>query len=501
MLIWTLAKKDLRLLLGDRRAVVLLLAMPVLFILVLGIALGDDRLRVSIVDLDKGEADPLAGSLAEPWSKVVLSDLEQAGGIRVEVLASREEAQRLVNGRKRAAVLVFGPDFSRQMSRCSFLEDGINPFNRDGVDLRQLDAELLRDETQGTAAAVIEQAAQVTLLRVVLPWMIGRAFAKIGDREFIDRLGSKVELEPLPGLRKVKLEKLLSTVKQKQDVGAGVQKALQELYPEYNLTGRTWRDLTQPAEDRRRARAIAVFGTSPDAGFPATLPWAALYLNQPKEGRSPGDAETASGGGLLNRGALRYQSLVPSYTVMFAFFLVLTVGWLFVAERRQGTLKRLRAAPLSDTQILFGKLVPCFLLSVAQGLFLLIAGKLVFGMSWGSQPLWLVPVVLATSFAATGLALLVAGVARTEAQVAVYGTLLVLVLAGVSGCLMGDPELMPESMKLLSRVTPHAWALDGYSQLLLRENPNLTLVGQACAVLSAFGAGFVALAWAVLRLD
>src|SRR5215467_4411856 len=99
-------------------------------------------------------------------------------------------------------------------------------------------------------------------------------------------------------------------------------------------------------------------------------------------------------------------------------------------------------------------MVPCFVLSLAQGFLLLAAGKLVFGMSWGVQPLWLAPVVVATSFAAMGLALLVASVARTETQVAIYGTLLVLVLAGVSGCLM-PRELMPEQMKQLSRVTPH----------------------------------------------
>ena len=59
MLVWTLAKKDFRLLLRDPRAVVVLLAMPLIFILVLGVSLGegfgqkpDDRLRISIVNLD-----------------------------------------------------------------------------------------------------------------------------------------------------------------------------------------------------------------------------------------------------------------------------------------------------------------------------------------------------------------------------------------------------------------------------------------------------------------
>jgi ABC-type multidrug transport system permease subunit len=185
---------------------------------------------------------------------------------------------------------------------------------------------------------------------------------------------------------------------------------------------------------------------------------------------------------------------------MFAFFLVLTVGWLFVGERRQGTLRRLQAAPVTHTEILVGKLVPCFLLSLGQGLFLLGAGRLVFGMSWGPDPAWLLPVVLSTSIAAMGLALLVASLARSETQVAIYGSLLVLVLGAVSGCLM-PRELMPDEMKHLSRLTPHAWALDAYNELLLSPDPNYMIVATACGVLAGFGLVFVALAWWFLRLD
>ena len=158
--------------------------------------------------------------------------------------------------------------------------------------------------------------------------------------------------------------------------------------------------------------------------------------------------------------------------------------------------------PCRAAQILLGKLLPCFLLSVAQGFFLLGAGKLIFGMSWGNDPLWLVPVVICTSLSAMGLALLVAAIARTEAQVAIYGTLLVLVLAGLSGCLMGDRELMPENMQQLSLITPHAWALVAYKQLLANPgDPNVHLVVRSCAVLVGFGAVFIGLAWTFLRLD
>jgi ABC-2 type transport system permease protein len=85
--------------------------------------------------------------------------------------------------------------------------------------------------------------------------------------------------------------------------------------------------------------------------------------------------------------------------------------------------------------------------------------------------------------------------------VAIYGTLLVLMLAGISGCLMGDRDLMPETMQEISRFTPHAWALDAYRQLLTSPSPNYALVGEACAVLTAFGVGFILLAWGALKLE
>ncbi len=442
MLIWTLARKDLRLLLRDPRAVVVLLAMPLIFILVLGVSLGegfgqkpDDRLRISVVDQDQPFLDPVTKEELE-WSKTVARDLAQTAGIRVEVIPTLEEAETLVKSGKRAAVIVFGPKFSERVTNSSFLIGGVNPLFRDGVDIEALDARMLIDPTQLTAASIIEQVGQVTMLRVVLPWMIGRAFEKIGTQ-----------------------------------MGPFVKNTLQAMFPNYNLTGTTWQALTRAEEREEQGAEVSVY-------------------------------EAEQGTGLLGRGAQRYQTLVPSYTVMFAYFLVLTVGWMFVAERRQGTLKRLRAAPLSRSEILLGKLLPTFALSIAQGLFLLLAGKLIFDMSWGDNPGWLLLVVLTTSLSAMGLALLVASVARSEAQVAIYGTMLVLVLAGISGCLMGDRDLMPENMKQFSLITPQAWALIAYKQLLASGGAaNLTLVAQSCLALTGFGVVFLILAWCFLRLD
>jgi ABC-type Na+ efflux pump permease subunit len=446
MPILTLAAKDLRLLLRDSRSAVILLLMPLVLVLVLGLALGegfgqkpDDRLRISVVNLDNG----LGSYGAYPpkaWSEVVIDDLSATPDIRLEIIADRGEAERLVAAGKRPAVIVFEPEFSERMHRCSFLTKAdpppLNPLGRDGVRLREVGVDLLADPTQPVAASVIEQVAQVTMLRVVVPWMIGRAFEYLGKMPLI---------------------------------GSTITRTLQDVFSNYNFTSKTWAGLTKSAEREGNLKNRSAYSGS-------------------------------DGSGLLKRGAIRYQVLVPSYTVMFAFFLVLTVGWLFVAERKHGTLVRLCFAPLTRGQILLGKLLPCLAVSLFQGFFLLVAGKLVFGMNWGKDPLVLLPVVVSTSFAAVGLAMLVASISRTETQVAVYGTLLVLVLGGVSGSLM-PRDLMPESMKHASLVTPHAWALDAYSQLLVNPQPDLGVVTTSCLVLLCFGAAFLVIAWWRLDLE
>ena len=498
MVIWALAKKEMRLLLRDRMAVIVLLGMPLVFILLWGLMLGenfgqknaDEKLRIYVVDLDQGTGL----SPGVPWSKEVYEDLSGTAGIRVEYLPSRDDAERRIRKHKVAAVLVLGTDFSNRVNQCSFLADGVNPFHRDGVYLDKIDAVLLKDPKQPGAAAIIDQVAQVSLLRVILPWMIGKAFERLSDQQFIQLLGEKVQL-PLPnnllvraafgGGDKVALKKMLDLAsgsdekearEYRRKVGMGVQEALKEQFKKYDLTGKTWATLTRSTDEKPGEGAAAA---------PEGTHWSDF-------------------------GAQRYQQLVPSFTVMFPFFLAMVVGWVFVTERRQGTLKRLRFAPVSRVQILLGKLLPVFVLSMGLAAFLLLAGRFIFQMNWGPEawPLWeqiawLLPIVVATSFASMGLALLVAAVSRSEIQVALFGALPVLVMALVSGCIL-PREMMTASAQALSWFTPHGWALAAYRELLGDDPhyiPDLWLVAQACGVLTGFGVGFLGLAWRLLRLD
>ena len=96
MSILKLAAKDFRLLRRDYRSAIILLATPLIFVAVLSVVVGegfgqkpDDRLRVSVVNLDEGLPADAGPFPSKPWSEVVLDDLAGAMDVRIELIGSR----------------------------------------------------------------------------------------------------------------------------------------------------------------------------------------------------------------------------------------------------------------------------------------------------------------------------------------------------------------------------------------------------------------------------
>ena len=106
-----------------------------------------------------------------------------------------------------------------------------------------------------------------------------------------------------------------------------------------------------------------------------------------------------------------YKAIVPSYTVFFVFFLVNFMARSVLHERELGTLRRLRMAPIKPISLLAGKTIPFLGISLIQTAILFVCGRLIFAFSWGNEPWMLIPVIVATSMAATAL-----GAARGDAR-------------------------------------------------------------------------------------
>jgi len=162
-----------------------------------------------------------------------------------------------------------------------------------------------------------------------------------------------------------------------------------------------------------------------------------------------------------------YQQSVPGYTVFGIFWIVSLIAHSIHDERRQGTFRRLLVAPLGRGAMLAGKLLPYFLINLLQAVVMLGAASLIFGMDLGHSLAGLLLVALAAAAAASGLGVLVSAFARTEAQIGGLTTLLLLTLSAIGGCFV-PRVVMPDWLRSFGLVSPHAWALDGLQDLLVR---------------------------------
>lgn len=194
-----------------------------------------------------------------------------------------------------------------------------------------------------------------------------------------------------------------------------------------------------------------------------------------------------------------YEQNVPGYTVLAVFFLVTSLSTSILAERRDGTFRRLLATPIRRSYILLGKLLAYTIVGFAQVALLFAFGHFVFGMRLGDQPLGLVIVTAALVPAATGLGIFVATLATSEQQAGGLSTLSVLALAALGGSMV-PRFVMPEAMQKIGLVTPHAWAIDGYQDVIVRGAGIADVLPQA-GVLLAFAVVFFALGVLRFRFD
>ena len=386
---WQIMIKDLRLIMKDRGALYTLLALPVVFIAILGASTGQliqthesaKLLKVAVVD-----------ECHSALSKEVFENLSKIGGLKVGLAPNREEAKRYLQDGRSSVLVIIGKDFDSTVEDLD-MRDLFNPqHGKLAHGLSAIDVNVQSGAEFVAVSELIEYVVQAAILRVVAP--------DVAKRNYLIRRS---------------MERMMSD----QDEAAGPAQA------------------TNPKPVARVGNII-------------------------------------------------YQTLVPAFMVMFAYFLLNIMASSFITERQLGTLRRLQSSPISPEQLLWGKTLPFLFVSIIQSTLLFLSGKLMFGMSWGTYPFMLVPVILMTSVSATGLGLLLATVVKTESQVNSYATFLIVVLAGISGCYMPRAWL-PQFMQDFSLATPHAWALIAYQELLTRQQPNLSIVVKCCAMLAMFG--------------
>jgi ABC-2 type transport system permease protein len=186
--------------------------------------------------------------------------------------------------------------------------------------------------------------------------------------------------------------------------------------------------------------------------------------------------------------------VVPGFTVLFVFLTAQTAALSIFQEKKQGSFRRLLAAPISKPALLAGKMLPSLVVTLAQIVVIFAVGRFVMPLigldrlALGNDPLALILVSLLLALCSTSLGLLIAALTHSEAQAGALSAMLLWVMAALGGSFW-PTYLMTGLIKTLSMVAPHSWALRAYNGLLI-YGEGLAGVATEMAVLLGFTAVF-----------
>ena len=183
---------------------------------------------------------------------------------------------------------------------------------------------------------------------------------------------------------------------------------------------------------------------------------------------------------------------IPGFTVAFAFFLVGQMASSLLLEKEEGTFRRLLSSPMPRASIISGKILAYMVIVLLQVILLFTVGYALFQISLGDSPLALVLLTLVLALASASLGLLLGALCRTSQQAGRVGQVLGFVLLALGGTIFPTFD-MGGLMGILSKLTPSAWAIQGYMRVM-SEGWTLMQVAPNILILLGFAAVFFGLA-------
>jgi ABC-2 type transport system permease protein len=167
--------------------------------------------------------------------------------------------------------------------------------------------------------------------------------------------------------------------------------------------------------------------------------------------------------GLATRPVSGANYFGPGMAMFFLFFTVGAAARSLFAEREQGTLQRLLAAPTGRSAIIAGKAGAMYVLGVVSMITMFVAMRVLFHVDWG-DPLAVAVLTLLAVAAVMSLAAVVQTLAKTEQQAAAYGSMVGIVFALAGGSFFPLFQ-MPHIVQQISALTPNGWVLRGFTDI------------------------------------
>ena len=157
----------------------------------------------------------------------------------------------------------------------------------------------------------------------------------------------------------------------------------------------------------------------------------------------------------------------PGMILQFAIAGLLTCAQVIVSERKNRCLQRLLTTATSRVQILLGHYLSIFLLIFSQFAILILFGQFVLKLDYFAHPLATLLIALTAALCISALGLLIGVLSKSEEQAVTYALICMFILAGVGGAWV-PLEFTGSTFQTIGHLTPLAWAMDGFKNILVR---------------------------------
>jgi ABC-2 type transport system permease protein len=174
--------------------------------------------------------------------------------------------------------------------------------------------------------------------------------------------------------------------------------------------------------------------------------------------------------GQLAPGVDFMKFMYPGIIAMTVLNSSLMSGLSIVWDREFGFLREVLVAPLSRGSVVMGKIIGSVVVSLAQGIIMLVIAPFVDVRLTALLVLKLVPVLIIISIAISALGILIASRMRSQQGFQLMMMVLLMPMTFLSG-VMFPVNNVPIWMEVISKINPLTYGVDAVRQLFLAVQP------------------------------
>ena len=191
----------------------------------------------------------------------------------------------------------------------------------------------------------------------------------------------------------------------------------------------------------------------------------------------------------------RFDFIAAQEMLLFVFITSLTTSGYLILSRNLGVSRRMLSTPTATRTVVIGETLGRYLIALFQGLFIVGAAWMLFGVQWGDWTATLA-LLLAFSLVGTAAGMLIGSLFSNDQQAGGIGVMLGMGFGALGGTMI-PLEIFPETMRRVAHVTPHAWGMDAFSDIF--RGGGIADILPELGVILAMGTGILALAIVAFR--